>query len=36
MNKRGFILIELLGVIVILSIIMVIAIPNITSTLERS
>ncbi len=36
MNKRGFTLIELLGVIVILSIIMLIAVPNITSTLERS
>ena len=36
MNKRGFTLVELLGVIVILSIVMLIAIPNITSTLERS
>ena len=36
MNKQGFTLVELLGVIVILSIIMLIAIPNITSTLERS
>lgn len=36
MNRKGFTLVELLGVIVILSIIMLIAIPNITSTLERS
>ena len=36
MEKKGFTLIELLGVIIILSIIMLIAIPNITSTLERS
>lgn len=36
MNKKGFTLIELLGVIVILSIIMVIAIPNITSVLEKN
>jgi len=36
MNKRGFTLVELLGVIVILSIIMLIAIPNVTSVLERS
>ena len=36
MNKKGFTLIELLGVIVILSIIMLIAIPNITSVLEKN
>ena len=36
MNNKGFTLVELLGVIAILSIIMLIAIPNITSTLERS
>ena len=36
MNRKGFTLVELLGVIVILSIIMLIAIPNITSTLEKS
>ena len=36
MNRKGFTLVELLGVIVILSIVMLIAIPNITSTLERS
>ena len=36
MNRKGFTLVELLGVIVILSIIMLIAVPNITSTLERS
>ena len=36
MNRKGFTLVELLGVIVILSIIMLIAIPNITSTLDRS
>ena len=36
MNKKGFTLIELLGVIIILSIIMLIAIPNVTSILERS
>ena len=36
MNKKGFTLVELLGVIIILSIIMLIAIPNITSVLERS
>ena len=36
MNKKGFTLVELLGVIVILSIVMLIAIPNISSTLERS
>lgn len=35
-NKKGFTLVELLGVIVILSIVMLIAIPNITATLERS
>lgn len=36
MNKKGFTLIELLGVIVILSIIMLIAVPNITSVLEKN
>lgn len=36
MNKHGFTLVELLGVIVILSIIMLIAIPNVTSVLEKS
>ena len=36
MNKKGFTLVELLGVIVILSIIMLIAIPNIASMVERS
>lgn len=36
MNKKGFTLVELLGVIVILSIIMLIAIPNVTAVLERS
>lgn len=36
MNKKGFTLIELLGVIIILSLIMIIAIPNITSVLEKS
>lgn len=36
MNKRGFTLIELLGVIIILSIIMLIAIPNVTSVLEKN
>lgn len=35
MNRKGFTLIELLGVIVILSIIMLIAIPNVTSVLEK-
>ena len=36
MNRKGFTLIELMGVIVILSIIMLIAIPNVTSTLEKT
>ena len=36
MNRKGFTLVELLGVIIILSIIMLIAIPNVTSILERS
>lgn len=36
MNKKGFTLVELLGVVVILSIILIIAIPNITSVMERS
>lgn len=35
MNRKGFTLVELLGVIIILSIIMLIAIPNISSMLER-
>lgn len=36
MNRKAFTLVELLGVIVILSIIMIIAIPNITSVLEKT
>lgn len=36
MNKKGFTLVELLGVITILSIIMLIAIPNITSVLDKN
>lgn len=36
MNKKGFTLIELLGVIIILSIVMLIAIPNITSVLDKN
>lgn len=36
MNKKGFTLVELLGVIVILSIIMLLAIPNVTSVLEKT
>ena len=36
MKNKGFTLIELLGVVVILSIIMLIAIPNIASILEKS
>ena len=36
MNKKGFTLIEMLGVIIILSIIMLIAIPNVTSILNKS
>lgn len=36
MNKKGFTLVELLGVIVILSIIMLIAIPNVTSVLDKN
>lgn len=36
MNKNGFTLVELLGVVVILSIIMLIAIPNVASTLDKS
>lgn len=35
-NNKGFTLVELLGVIVILSIIMLIAIPNVSSMLERN
>lgn len=36
MKEKGFTLVELLGVIVILSIIMLIAVPNITSVLEKN
>ena len=36
MNKKGFTLIELLGVIIILSIIMLIAIPNISSMIQKN
>ena len=36
MNKKGFTLVELLGVVIILSIIMLIAIPNVMSILDRS
>lgn len=36
MNKKAFTLVELLGVIIILSIIMLIAIPNITRITERT
>ena len=36
MDRHGFTLVELLGVIVILSIIMLIAIPNVTSVLEKN
>ena len=36
LNKRGFTLVELLVVIVILGVIMSIAIPSITSSIERS
>lgn len=36
LNKKGFTLIELLVVIVILGVIMSIAIPSITSSIERS
>lgn len=36
LNKKGFTLIELLVVLVILAIIMSIAIPSITSTIERN
>ena len=35
-NKNGFTLVELLAVVVILSILMVIAVPNIISTLDRN
>ena len=35
-NNKGFTLIELLGVIIILSIILLIAVPNISSILDRS
>ena len=36
MNKKGFTLIELLAVLVILAVIMTIAIPSVTSSIERS
>jgi len=36
MNRKAFTLVELLGVIVILSVIMLIAIPNVTSVLEKT
>ena len=36
MKEKGFTLVELLGVIIILSIIMLIAIPNVASMVERS
>ena len=36
MNKKGFTLVELLGVVVILAMIMLIAIPNIMSLVERT
>lgn len=36
MNNKGFTLIELLGVIVILVLILLVAIPNISSTYERN
>ena len=36
MNNKGFTLIELLAVLVILVVIMSIAIPSITSSVERS
>ena len=36
MNKRGFTLVELLGVIVVLSVILLIAIPNISGVIERA
>ena len=36
MNRKGFTLIELLAVLVILTVIMAIAIPSVTSSIERS
>lgn len=36
MNKKGFTLIELLATITILSMIMVVAVPSIMSTLDKS
>ncbi len=36
MNRKGFTLIELMGVIIILSIVMLIAVPNITSILDKN
>lgn len=35
-NKKGFTLVELMGVIIILSILLLIAIPNVTSTLDKA
>ena len=36
LNKKGFTLVELLAVLVILVVIMTIAIPSVTSSIERS
>ena len=36
MNKKGFTLIELIAVVIILGLIMIIAIPNVTKTVENS
>ena len=36
MNKKGFTLVELLGVLVILSIIMLIAVPNVISIMDKN
>ena len=36
MNKKGFTLVELLGVLIILSIIMLIAVPNVISILDKN
>ena len=36
MNKKGFTLVELLGVVIILAIVLLIAIPNIMTLIERS
>jgi len=35
-NKKGFTLVEILGVLVFLGIIMIIAIPNVISILEKN